>query len=66
MGPGEEDEDEPLAEMSRIEQQAMAAAELIQRRMGQPVYDGKLGGYRTCRWSDFALLMRSRQGKPRR
>lgn len=31
--------------------------------MGQPVYDGKLGGYRTCRWSDFALLMRSRQGK---
>ncbi len=63
VGPGEEDEDEPLAEMSRIEQQAMAAAELIQRRMGQPVYDGKLGGYRTCRWSDFALLMRSRQGK---
>lgn len=63
VGPGEEDEDEPLAEMSRIEQQAMAAAELIQRRMGQPVYDGKLGGYRTCRWSDFAILMRSRQGK---
>ncbi len=64
VGPGdEEDEDEPLGEMSRIEQQAMAAAEVIQKRMGQPIYDGKLGGFRTCRWSDFAILMRSRQGK---
>lgn len=64
VGPAEEeDEEEPLAEMSRIEQQAMAAAEVIQKRMGRPIYDGKLGGFRTCRWSDFAILMRSRQGK---
>jgi len=59
----DEDEDELLGEMTRVEQQAMAAAQVIRQRMGRPIYDGKKQTYRTCQWRDFAILMRSRQGK---
>lgn len=57
---GEESE---LRELTKLEAQAVRAADMIAERMTRPMWDGKAGAYRPARYGDFAILLRVVRGK---
>ena len=45
--------------LSNIEYEAILAADKIKEIMAQPIYDGKLGAFRTAKYSDICILSRT-------
>jgi len=54
--------EEALLELSRIQHQAIRAAQRIRERMGLPLWD-KRGFARTAHYKDFAILLQTAKGK---
>jgi ATP-dependent helicase/nuclease subunit A len=53
------EEDDELAQVGDAEIEAHLAAQKIKELLGQPIYDYKMGDYRSLEYRDMVILMRS-------
>lgn len=61
--PEEEILDQEIAELKRTELEARVVADLVEERLGRPLFDAKAGLTRTVEYGDIVILMRGTRGR---